>query len=99
MAFRIEFSEAAAATFQQLRDSPALANKFRRVRKTLGHLETKPRHPGLRAHRYQSKSGPNGGPVWEAYVENRTPSAWRIWFWYGPERDVITILTIGPHPD
>ncbi|MGQ0717546.1 MAG: hypothetical protein ACT4NP_09575 [Pseudonocardiales bacterium] len=43
--------------------------------------------------------------VWDSYVENRTPGAWRIWRMYGPDeiRDnqtvaVITVLGIGPHP-
>ena len=45
------------------------------------------------------KSGPNGEPAWEAYVENQTPGARRIWFMYGPATGTITILSIGPHPD
>jgi hypothetical protein len=43
--------------------------------------------------------------VWDSYVENRIPGAWRIWWMYGPDeiRDnqtvaVITVLDIGPHP-
>jgi hypothetical protein len=43
--------------------------------------------------------------MWDSYVENRTPGAWRIWWMYGPDeiRDdqavaVITVLDIGPHP-
>ena len=36
--------------------------------------------------------------MWEVYVENRTPSAWRVWFWYGPGQGEISILAIAPHP-
>ena len=33
-----------------------------------------------------------------AYVENRTPGPWRIWWISGLEEDMITIVTLGPHP-
>lgn len=99
MPFRIIFSDAARQTWVSLLEDEALRPKRDRVRKALGFLETNPRHPGLRTHRYHSKSGPNGEQIWEAYVENQTPRAWRIWFWYGPGREVITVLSIGPHPD
>jgi hypothetical protein len=39
--------------------------------------------------------------VWDSYVENRTPGAWRIFWQYGPDEAglrVITVLYIGPHP-
>jgi hypothetical protein len=36
--------------------------------------------------------------VFEAYAENKTPAAWRIFWYYGPDRKQITILTITPHP-
>jgi hypothetical protein len=57
-----------------------------------------PRHPGLNSHRYQSVQGPGGEPLWESYVENRTPGAWRVFWIYQPE-DSITMISIGPHPD
>lgn len=52
----------------------------------------------LQSHRYESLAGPNGEPVWESYVENQTPGAWRVW-WHGPEEGEISILAIGPHAD
>lgn len=72
--------------------------KLRRVRKCLGLLETNPRHPGLQTHEYASLAGENGEKVWEAYVENKTPAAWRVFFHYGPEKGEITIVAITPHP-
>lgn len=75
------------------------ATKLKKVRKALRTLEQAgPRHPGLQSHQYQSIPGPGGAQLWESYVENRTPSAWRIWWLYGPGPDQITIVTIGPHP-
>lgn len=79
--------------------SPQHAVKFKKVRKALKHLQTEgPSYPGLHSHQYQSVPGPGGKPLWESYVENKTPSAWRIWWIYGPAQDEITIVTIGPHP-
>lgn len=82
----------------ELESGGRYAGKLTKVRSCLARLSVDPRHPGLHAHRYRSKYGPGGEDVWEVYVENRSPSAWRIWFCYGPRRDVITIVTIAPHP-
>jgi hypothetical protein len=75
------------------------ATKLKKVRKALYLLEQMgPTYPGLNSHRYQSIPGPGAAELWESYVENKTPSAWRIWWVYGPDHDAITIVTIGPHP-
>jgi hypothetical protein len=55
-------------------------------------------HPGLASHRYETLDDFFGERVWESYVENKTPSAWRMWWFFGPERNQITVLDIGPHP-
>jgi hypothetical protein len=39
--------------------------------------------------------GENGEEVFEAYAENNTPGAYRIFWHYGLGKDVITIT---PHP-
>lgn len=56
------------------------------------------RHPGLKTHKYNELSGPNQEDVFEAYVENKTPSAFRIFWYYGPQNETITVLSIRPHP-
>jgi hypothetical protein len=43
-------------------------------------------------------SGPNGEKVFEAYVENRTPGAYRIFWYYGPQSGEITVFAMTPHP-
>jgi hypothetical protein len=72
--------------------------RLRRVQKALAQLENDPRHPGLSSHAYETLKGPLGEKIWESYVENNTPSAWRIWWYYGPEAGEITVVEIGPHP-
>lgn len=75
-------------------------SKRKKVLRTLKQLEVYgPRHPGLNSHPYKSVPGPGGATLWESYVENKTPGAWRIWWIYGPGTAQITIVTLGPHPD
>jgi hypothetical protein len=88
-----------------LEREPASAGVLRQVRKTLGLLETDPRHPSLQTHKYRSLKGPNGEEIFEAYVQQHTPAAFRIFFFYGPDRlagrrriPVLTIVAITPHP-
>ena len=69
-----------------------------KVRKTLALLQSNPRHQGLHTHEYDALQGENGEKVWEAYVENKTPAAYRVFWHYGPEKGQITIVSITPHP-
>lgn len=97
--FELRFTPEAARVLAALEADATYTKKLKKVRKCLGLISTNPRHPGLESHDYESLEGPNGEKVWESYVENETPGAWRVWWWYGPERHQISILTIGPHPD
>ncbi|MGH9092024.1 MAG: hypothetical protein ACRDZR_11700 [Acidimicrobiales bacterium] len=72
--------------------------QHRKVIRCLAKLEQNPEHPGLQSHPYRTFDGPNGEAVFESYVENRTPAAWRVWWFYGPERRQITVVDLGPHP-
>lgn len=103
----MRFTEAAQETLDRLQGGGrASAAKLKKVRKALAHLQVDPRYPGLKSHQYESFTGPEGEKLWDSYVENHTPSAWRIFWHYGPdEKDddgetvsVITVLVIGPHP-
>lgn len=98
MTFKLKFSREAKSVLGDLEGQRQYEKKLRKVRRTLARIEDNPRHPGLNSHKYSSLSGPNGEEVWDSYVENRTSGAWRIFWHYGPDQGVITILTIGPHP-
>lgn len=95
MRYSLEFSSEAKRTLESLATD---SKKLKKVKKTLGLLEVNIKHPSLQTHKYESLSGPHGEAVFEAYVENNTPSAYRIFWYYGPEQRVITILSITPHP-
>ena len=75
-----------------------LAKHLKAVRKSLGFLETNPRHPGLQTHKFRSLQGPRGEEVFEAYAEQNTPVAYRIFWHYGPGKGNLTIIAITPHP-
>jgi hypothetical protein len=98
MSFALKFTNEAIANLNRLEEDNSLAKRLKAVRKALGYLETNPRHPGLNTHKFTSLSGPNGEEVFEAYAENKTSAAYRIFLIYGPEKDEITILAITPHP-
>jgi hypothetical protein len=76
------------------------AGLARQVNKTLALLQQNPKHPGLNAHPYSGYENPYepGKSAWEAYVQNKTPGAYRVFWCYGPGRGAITILAITPHP-
>lgn len=73
---------------------------FKQVVKSLELLQTNPRHPGLATHEYDSIENPYDAhaKVFEAYAQNRTPGAYRIFWCYGPDKGEITIIAITPHP-
>ncbi len=96
--FRLLVTDEAEAVLIDLAASAQYEKKLGKVRRTLGRIQQNPRHPGLNSHKYDSITGVNGEDVWESYVENRTSSAWRVFWHYGPGQGVITIVTIGPHP-
>ena len=98
MTFSLLFSEVAETQYRKLEATPALAKCLKAVQKALAFLENNPRHPSLNTHKYSSLSGANGEEIFEAYAENHTPIAYRIFWHYGVGKNVITILAITPHP-
>lgn len=96
--FELHYTPEAEKVLAEL-EAKQYQKKRKKVLRTLKQLEVYgPRHPGLNSHQYQSVHGPGGTQLWESYVENRTPGAWRIWWVYGPGTGQLTIVTIGPHP-
>lgn len=98
MSFKLLFTQEASNVIDDLELNKSAAKILKAVRKSLGYLETNPRHPGLNTHKFSSLNGPNGQEVFEAYAQNNTPAAYRIFWCYGPNKQEITIITITPHP-
>lgn len=101
----LRFTPEARRNLNELENDRSKRGTLKQVRKTLGLLETNLRHPSLNTHPFLSLRGPNGEEVFEAYAQNRTPGAYRVFFFYGPDRvegkkriPVLTIIAITPHP-
>ena len=102
---KLLFTEEASSQLDSLRVNPAKQGIYQQACKTLGLLETNPRHPSLKTHEYSSIRGFHGEKIFEAYVQQKTPGAYRLFFHYGPDEyhgreriATMTIVAIIPHP-
>ncbi len=98
MKFDLNFTPSASAALKELKHSHDLLRQYKAVVKTLRFLQENPRHPGMQSHKYHSIKGPEGQEVFEAYAEQDTPAAYRVFFYYGPQKGKITVFAIAPHP-
>ena len=98
MPFELLFTDRADADLARLEKDKGLEKRLKAVNKALGYLEINPKHQGLNTHEFTSLSKQYGLKVYEAYAENNTPAAYRIFWHYGPDKKVITILAITAHP-
>src|SRR3972149_3678540 len=84
------FTPQGDADLREIENNPSQRDILKAVRKCLAFLETNLRHPSLNTHEFRSLKGPNGEKVFEAYAQQKTPAAYRVFWYYGPER--------GPSP-
>lgn len=92
---------------QRIENDISLKGILKQVRKTLGYLETNIRSNSLQTHEYESLTRRYGQKVFEAYIQNKAPGAYRTFWHYGPDETdengkhiaVITIVAIVPHPE
>ncbi|MCK4934534.1 MAG: hypothetical protein KAR79_03010 [Simkaniaceae bacterium] len=110
--FEIIFTEESLQIFSQLKATASqVASKgksktspqqglFKQVKKTIKLLSQNPRHPGLHTHEHTGFEHPwdSKHKVFEAYVQNRTSGAYRLFWCYGPSKNQITVITIIQHP-
>jgi len=92
------FTPQADLDLREIENDPSKKAILKAVRKTLGLMETNLRHLSLNTHEFTSLKGPNGEKVFEAYVQQKTSAAYRVFWYYGPDRKQITIIAITPHP-
>ena len=96
--FELYWTSEAATVFSHLKSDASRQKQYQAVRKALQFLASNPRHNSLQTHEFTSLQCPNGEKVFEAYAEQNTPAAYRIFWFYGPERGMITVVTIVSHP-
>jgi hypothetical protein len=72
--------------------------------KAIANLASNPFYPALQSHeiepltrRFSTES--RSDKVFQSYIENQTPSAGRLYWVYGPERQMITLVGPEPHPE
>ena len=94
------FTRSAQEELDRLGGSPRSTGLVKQIKKVLGFLQTNPRHPSLQTHVFHSLEHPYHPreKVFEAYVQQHTPAAYRIFWCYGPKKGQITIVAITPHP-
>jgi hypothetical protein len=98
MAFRIYMTKRADEDMQHLAGESSMAKHLKAVKKALAYMGINTRHPSLHTHKYSALKGLNGAEVFEAYAQNNTASAYRIFWQYGLEKQALTILGIVAHP-
>ena len=96
--FDIYLTDEAKEQLNRLKTDKGLSKRYKAVKKTLQYLSTNPRHPSLQTHEFTSLKGPKGEKVFEAYTEQSTPAAYRIFWRYGSGQNQITVIAITPHP-
>lgn len=97
-------AEAEASPLNRQRNAKPKAGKaeglFKQVNKCVSLLLANPRHPGLNTHEYDSIENPfdRKQRVFEAYAQNQTPGAYRVFWCYRPGKGEITLIAITAHP-
>jgi hypothetical protein len=96
--FDLYWTTEAEKNFNALKQDPSQKQRHKAVKKTIKLLASNPHHNSLRTHEYSSIRGFKGEKVFEAYAQNKTPAAYRVFWHYGPGKDSITIVAITAHP-
>jgi len=96
--FKLRFTATARKQLEVLSCDKGLQRQLKAVRKTLGLMEINLRHPSLNTHEFSSLKGKEGEKVFESYAQNRTPGAYRVFWHYGPDHGVISVMSVIPHP-
>jgi glycine cleavage system aminomethyltransferase T len=96
--FELQWTKEAEDAYNIIKSDASQKKHYKAVKKTIKFLSTNPRHNSLRTHEFTSLKGPNGEKVFEAYAEQNTPAAYRVFWYYGPSQRIITIFAITSHP-
>ena len=96
--FALAWTTEAKATYDLLKADPSEKIRYNAVKKTLKYLAQNPRHNCLQTHPFLSLEGPHGEKVFEAYAQQKTPAAYRVFSYYGSKRGTITVFALTSHP-
>lgn len=98
--WKLAFTARAREELERLRADRSRKLPCQAVERALGKLQSNPRRPGLATHEYKGEKCPHGGKLFEAYAQNQTPGAYRVFWCYvpPPPADTLLIVAITPHP-
>jgi len=93
----MKYTAIAERQLLELKNNPALKKRYNAVKKAINLLSQNPRHPGLHTHEYLTLTEKFGKRIFEAYAENHSPGAYRVFWYYGEDKGQITIIYVVPH--
>jgi len=96
--FELFLTKEARNQLNLLKREKGLKKRYKAVVKTLKFLALDPKHKSLQTHEFTSLKGNNKEKIFEAYAEQSTPAAYRIFWYYGPDKNQITVVSIIKHP-
>ncbi|MDD4875888.1 MAG: hypothetical protein PHQ86_01970 [Dehalococcoidales bacterium] len=102
----LRFKPIADEQLTKLENTPALEGVLKQVRKILGYLETNLEANSLHIHPHKALSIRYNQKINESYVQQDTPGAYRVFWYYGKDEldkkrkpiPIITVVAITPHP-
>jgi hypothetical protein len=105
MQHKLRFTPSADAELRRITADSSAKATLKQINKTLGYLETNLKSASLQTHEFKSLKKRYGQKVFEAYAQNDTPGAYRVFWFYGPDEmdskgkrvPIITIVAITPH--
>ena len=96
--FNIKMTPFALKQYEEIKKQEPRQGLLKQIKKTIKFLRENPRHPSLHTHKNQKLSNRLGLDIFQVYVQNYIPGAYRIFFIYSA-KDEITITSIESHPD
>ena len=95
----LKYTQEAVNSLLDLAENKAMKAQYKAVRKALKFLDSNPRHTGLNTHKMKTMKTNDGKDLWEAYAQNKTPGAYRIFFQYSDTPGDIEIINVMKHPE
>ena len=103
----LRFTPTANEQLSNIDNTPSLKGVLKQVRKTLGYLETNLKAKSLQNHEFKSLTRRYNRKIFEAYAQQNTPGAYRVFWHYGDDEvdkkgnriPIITVIAITPHPE
>ncbi len=96
--FKIFLTDEFREQLKKIKNNPSQSGLEFQIKAAITKLAHSPKYKGLNSHKYDSLTEKYNCEVWESYVQNNTLGAWRIFWRYGKEKDMITLLLVTPHP-